>query len=233
MAFPADAPCYVTPWGAKLYYCPEDFTLDDDRCFAIEKEDLKFSINSIAFDQCVQRKDVETIIRDPELFWLAYCHALLSNQNNNKDWLFCVALSGQNVEYSGKSHILRKNRAIVEQIRTHIADGFENKKNVEILLIEHSLDYYLRKESESIDVSECPLDRYPVHWYRDFIKPALPKIAEFCGAIYAEGKKELPVSTSSYLPAFIQKVETIKINWPNEPHNETDTLKKPNPGIKV
>lgn len=180
-------------------------------------KDVNFSKNSDKLDMCLERKDCESIIKDPDLFWLAYCKTIFPHQNKKDGWSFSVSIEDKNISFSGKDHTIEKMQEMIEEIRKFLLEGLESKKNCEILVIERLGYFYLRKESEFIDVVHTPVG-YPDGWYHNGIKAALPNLAELCGAIYTEAKKSQLVQVHSLLPAEIKSVPVIRINWQEESH---------------
>lgn len=178
-------------------------------------KDLKFSKNSEKLDDCLDRKDFETIIKDRDLFWLAYGKAVL-HQDQKEIKSFFVSIEGKNISFSGEEHIIKRTQDAIEELRKFFIEGLESKKTAEILVIEVAQTGYFRKESSLINLCNT-FDGYYKSLYHEYIKPALPKLAEFCGALYSEDKKNQLVKSTA-LPAQTEEVEVIRINWKEESH---------------
>jgi len=178
-------------------------------------EDQPLSYNTAKFDQYLGRKDYETIIKDPDLFFLAYCHALFPNQDKKERYAFKVSIEGQNVTVSGKECILPKVQKKVEEIRQFFVEGIERKKSVEFLVARNCMKVFLRKESPVIDISGEDLHEF---YYNPFVGSALPKLAELCGASYILDKKEQSAVVIRGLGVWDIEVEVIKIKWKEDVH---------------
>lgn len=176
-------------------------------------QNVKFSQNSDKLDACLDKNDFETIIKDKDLFWLTYCKAILPHQNKKDSDLFFVSIEGKNINFSGRKHIVEETQNLIEELRKFFAEGFECKKELEILVVERAREYYFKKESSLVDMS-C--ERKGYSWYHHFVKPALPKLAEFFHALYTEDKKEQQLQWLAH--ATMEKVDVIRITWREEFH---------------
>lgn len=188
--------------------------IDTSNISSISKESNS-SKNLEKLNMYLERKDYEPIIKDPDLFWLAYCKAILPHQKKEEVEYFFVSIVDKNVSYLGKETIIKKMQNMIEEIRKFLLEGLESKINCEILVIEDLVTCYLRKESPLIDLTEERIG-YSKSLYHTFIKPALPNLAEFCGAIYAKDTKNQLVKQYTLSPASIISVEVIQINWQKE-----------------
>jgi hypothetical protein len=185
-----------------------------ERLFQMEtpKQYQELTIDSTFFERCSTEQNFTAIMNDPNLFWLAYCHALLPHQNPDEAWVFSITKEEKNIKISARDHALKKTQEKVEEIRKYLVEGFKSK-NVEILVMKKLMDFYLGKPELIIDLSQRK-DGYSQKWHRNFIEPALPKMAEFCGAQYEKGEKLQDVKFDSSLSTFAnEKFETIKISW--------------------
>jgi len=178
-------------------------------------KDVVLSINTVKFDQLLSQKDFEAIIKDPDLFFLAYCRALFFNQNKKEARAFLVSIEGQNVTVSGSEPIILEVQKKVEEIRQFFVEGNERQENVAFLVARKATYVFLRKESPVIDLCGDDLSYF---WYDPFIESALPKLAELCGASYIQDKKkQLAVLYRDDTPSSLE-VQVVKINWKEDVH---------------
>lgn len=169
----------------------------------------EFSINSDKLDICLDMNDFETIIKDQNLFWLAYCKAAFPHQTKKMSPFFSISINGKNINFSGQAEIIKEILIFIEELRHFFVEGFESKTSFEILVVKRFDDYLIRKESACIDLKNAPFGCYEVS-YHNYIEPALPKLAEFCGAIYTGTKKNQEVK---YNTTKTVKAPVIQINW--------------------
>ncbi len=179
--------------------------------------DVEFSKNSDSLDACLARKDYITIIQNKDLFWQAFCKALFPHQNKKESNIFSVCMEGNTIKFLGKEHIIKNTQDLIEEMRGFFLEGLKDNKNVEILVVKRLDDYHLKKECDFIDLSHVS-DGYFDHWYNKFVKPALPELAKFCGALYVEDKKNQLVHTCSLTQPRTVGVEVIRIKWAEESH---------------
>ncbi len=204
--------------GISLFYPGSQHFLDR-RYFpnSIPPTNVNFSIKSEKIDSHLERQDFETIIKDRELFWLAYCKAVFPHQNKKALDSFFVFIEGTNINISGEGHTIKKTQDVIEELRAFFVEGLKSRKTFEIFIVPLLSDCLFRKESPLIDLRYIN-SGYCTEWYCDFIKPALPQLAEFCGALYTEDRKNQLLKTHDYFPLLIKEVQVIRINWQKQFH---------------
>jgi hypothetical protein len=199
-----------------MAFIPTAFDLEYD--FQDAAKDIEFKRNLDPLDRCLERKDFERIIKNKELFYLAYCKAIFPHQNKEESDAFMVSIVGKSINVSGKDHIIKQTQDMIEDLRELFMEGLESKKtSFEILAVKRWRDYCFRKESPLIDL--CFATNGCYDWcYDNFIKPALPTLAEFCSATYIEDKKNQLLRTNREDHAKIEEVSVIRIQWQEGSH---------------
>lgn len=141
--------------------------------------------------QCLSQKDFDTVLRDPDLFWLSFCKSFFHHQNKNYDVNFFVTIENEEIRYSGLNDAMKELRKTIEKIRQCLIDGLNNRKNVTILQTCYSFfpsNYLFTPENVSND---SPTEfKIAKDWYESFIKHVLPDFLENCGATYIHEQTE-------------------------------------------
>ena len=122
----------------------------------------------------LKRRDYLSVINDQQLFWLTFCKACPVDMTR-KD-LFSIKINSETLVITGRDHIVKNIKKRVEIIRNWFCASVKEKKNFAIAII-HFTDPYICKDSEIIDFDECK----KVYWYKYFIKPSLPGLAQLLG----------------------------------------------------
>lgn len=165
---------------------------------------LTASDSSLRLYECLTHKDFDSILRDPELFWLSFCKSFFDHQSKNYDVNFFVTIENGEIRYSGMNGTMEELRNTIEKIRHCLIDGLNNRKNVAILQTCYSFfpsSYLFTPENLS---NNCPAEfKISKDWYESFIKHVLPDFLENCGASYTQEPTEDPARSR------------IHINWKN------------------
>ncbi len=179
----------------------------------------KLPQNFDRLESCLQKKDFETIIRDSELFWLAYCKALLPFQDERKSDEFLISNEGKNIIVSGIRNTIKEINNVIKEIREFFIECLNRKVIFNIVVINETNDIYIRKESPLISLVDNNQRSCFQPLYYDFVKPALQKLAEFCGACYTEDQKSLNIQPilDDFAPQ-MKNCEIIHISWKEDIH---------------
>lgn len=139
-------------------------------------------------NECLARKDFETIIKDPILFWFSYCKAFFNHRRGEEVEYFSVSIEGEEIRYSGSAGVIKSLKDTMEHIRECLVEDWDKRINVEILQTSYAIDYYFSPARNISDNSK----NFKIfkNWYDLFIKPALSDFAENCGAVYKDDYSE-------------------------------------------
>jgi len=160
-------------------------------------------------DDCLEARDFKQIIHDKDLFWLAFCKALSLSQERGQD-RFSVEASHGKINISGTEDVILGTRGLIEKLRQFLQEG-----HTEIFVVSAPLEtVYLEKESFIIDVSGYDFcNDYLHHYYAIYVKPALPRLAEFLGAIYTEEKRQAMIQEFKDRLPVSRLTEVIRFDW--------------------
>ena len=178
--------------------------------------DQVISKKSDSLDACLERKDFVTIIENKDLFWLAFCKALFPNQGKKDSDVFRVSIEGNVIKIFGREHVIKQTQDLIEEMRQFFLEGLRARNNFEFLAIEFCMDFYLIKASDCIDITNQ--EKYFLWVYNSYLKPALPQLAKFCGALYSEYKKNQTIKFVRECPPEKEIVDVIRIQWRDESH---------------
>lgn len=178
----------------------------------VKQSELSASFESLSVvDDCLVRNDCDTILLDKDLFWLAFCKALASNKDREVRCRFEVSLHQNSVKIWGSDDLIEKTQCFVEELRLFFLDSSKNRLDFEVFAVKDCGCCHLLKESPIFDLSQVNDSEYSYLWYSSLIKPALPELARFCGAVYSEEHKKITVRTSDYTQ--VENCEAIQVNW--------------------
>lgn len=152
-------------------------------------------------NECLARKDFETIIKDPMLFWFSYCKAFFNHRCGDNREYFSVSIESEEIRYAGSRGVIQSLKDTIEHIRECLVNDWDKKIHVEILQTSYGVDYYFSPVRNISDNSK----NFKVfkNWYNLFIQPALSDLAENCGAAYKNDYSETREGT------------IIQITWKN------------------
>lgn len=154
--------------------------------------------------QCLSQKDFDTVLRDPDLFWLSFCKSFFHHQNKNYDVNFSVTIENEEIRYAGHNGAMEELKKTIEKIRQCLIHGLNHRKDVTFLQTCSSFlpsNYVFNLENVSDD---CPTEfKIAKDWYESFIKHVLPDFLENCGATYIQKQTENPACSR------------IQIHWKN------------------
>ncbi len=174
------------------------------------------SKKSDLLDACLERKDCISIIENKDLFWLAFCKALFPKQGKKDSDVLKVSIEGNIIKILGKEPVIKQTQDLIEELRQFFLEGLRARKSFELLIIEFCRECHLRKAGDSIDLTD---QKGYFGWvYNSYLKPALPLLAQFCGAIYSENKKKQSIKFVRECPAREEIVDVIRIQWRDESH---------------
>lgn len=172
---------------------------------------VEFSASSDELEGYLKKEEYGTIIKDTNLFWLTYCKASASShQNEEKAKDFSVSIQSNAINFSGYKYVVEQTQEAVEKLRRFFIKRLESKKSFEILVLNRFDGFYFKKENSLMDVDLLE-NGYNKEWYYDFIKPALPQLAELCGCSYTEESKD-QLNFCLTIPTK-ESVEVIRIDW--------------------
>lgn len=141
--------------------------------------------------RCLSQKDFDTILKDPDLFWLSFCKSFFLHQNKNYDVNFYVTIENEEILYSGINGTIEELRKTIEKIRECLIEGLHNRKNVTIQQTSYSFfpSYYLFTPDNLSN--NCPTEfKISKDWYESFMKHVLPDFLENCGATCIQERTE-------------------------------------------
>jgi len=172
----------------------------DFNCQAL-LEGVQIDISNL--EEHLAREDYGSIIKDPELFLLAFLKALSSVRNKN----LITSVEGNRLTISGDVNCYPQIKKNVEEIRQCFLDGYEKEEDFMILPVKdgYGYQYYLKPKSPIVTIGEGDVF-IPSLWFDSIIKPCMPILSESLGAICYELEVD---QTVKYLWTGEQKEEKI------------------------
>jgi len=138
------------------------------------------NIDISKLEEHLAREDYGAIIKDPELFFLAFLKALSRVQQE----YFPVSIKGNTLTISGRGGLLEGEKYSIEEIRQRFLEGYEDEEGFTILPIAN-LETPLRFKTKSSIIN--------IEWssggstlFREIIKPCMSILSQSLGAVCYE-----------------------------------------------
>ncbi|MBA3815947.1 MAG: hypothetical protein H0X29_05410 [Parachlamydiaceae bacterium] len=178
-------------------------------------------IDISSLESAFSKNDLSEIIESPNLFWLAFCKAYNDVErkclkiNKNRD-AFSVSIHGKMLHIAGLEHIIADIQQFIEELRTLFIKGHIKIGGFKILSIKLATDYFLKAETEIVDLSNWienkDIKLYQT-WFEEFIQPTLPNLFNSLGAKCSESLISQKILTPDY--ACRDEVKAFEFNWEN------------------
>ncbi len=91
---------------------------------------IKESFLTSRWDQLIKNQDVESILKEPNLFWITFCKAT----NRDPKEHFFINMEGSIIHITAHSEVLKSLKASIEKVRTLFLSHFQDKENGLLLI---------------------------------------------------------------------------------------------------
>lgn len=175
-----------------------------------------------SLESAIAKKDYGKIIKDSELFWLAFCKASSKIEREPGDFYFSIFIEEKTLTINGRKDIVFGIRNFIKEMQKFFIKNLDKKSDFTILPIYIGVYYRIREKINTIDILDftehlfdsCLLDG----WFKSYIRPCMQVFCQLIGAICSDVIIDQKILSTKLIGIKNEQIEAFKIDWIKENH---------------
>ncbi|MDP1608489.1 MAG: BTB/POZ domain-containing protein [Chlamydiales bacterium] len=173
-------------------------------------------------ESAIAKKKYGKIIKDPDLFWLAFCKASSKIERKPYDLIFSIFIQEKTLTINGRKDVIFAIQQFIKEMQEFFIKNLDKKNNFTILPILSGTNYYISEKAKIIDIIDLTeyrcslLPRVSITQFENYIRPCMEAFCRSIGASCSNTPVSQKISFHSHFSAINQEIEAFEINWVKE-----------------